>query len=447
MQRYRTGLWWGLLLLTAGGLIALHAAARGRPPEVLEGAAPEQPERTEEEVRVGFRLMGQYAVGFHSLLSRAGWKRQAAQLIDNLQEEVESRAEEIRVAVVVGELVGADAAQKRLERIGEEALSPEQRADLEAIERLLGGAELAPEQRDRLVRRHGWFGRLALTHGAGDDDPERAAVLSRASRTAIVLVGATVGMFVVAIAGIVLFVLAIAAWRGGRLRFAYQPPPRAPGDVIWLQTVVLLMAGALAIAILPRFWRPAANYTYALLWVLAIIPCWPLLRGVGRREWREGVGLVRGRGILREMGAGIAGYLAGLPIVVAGILLTLFLSKVLSQSVSHPVFEEVEEGGVPTLVWVFLGACVWAPLVEEAVFRGAFYRYLRSRHSAIASAAAVGLLFAIIHPQGLAGTPAIMSLGFVFALIRQWRGSLIGSIFAHAVHNGTLLVLALLLFG
>jgi membrane protease YdiL (CAAX protease family) len=34
----------------------------------------------------------------------------------------------------------------------------------------------------------------------------------------------------------------------------------------------------------------------------------------------------------------------------------------------------------------------------------------------------------------------------VFALIREWRGSLIGPIVAHAVHNGFVITLILLVF-
>ena len=33
----------------------------------------------------------------------------------------------------------------------------------------------------------------------------------------------------------------------------------------------------------------------------------------------------------------------------------------------------------------------------------------------------------------------VMSLGFGFALMREWRGSLIASMTAHLLHNGTAL--------
>jgi membrane protease YdiL (CAAX protease family) len=58
----------------------------------------------------------------------------------------------------------------------------------------------------------------------------------------------------------------------------------------------------------------------------------------------------------------------------------------------------------------------------------------------------VGLVFAVIHPQGIALVPPLMTLGAVFAMIREWRGSLIGPVAAHAIHNGFLMtMLAVLL--
>jgi len=64
----------------------------------------------------------------------------------------------------------------------------------------------------------------------------------------------------------------------------------------------------------------------------------------------------------------------------------------------------------------------------------------------ILAALVVAFVFAVIHPQGLLAVPALMSLAVVFALIREWRGSLIGSVVAHAINNGfvfTLLIFAM----
>ncbi len=85
------------------------------------------------------------------------------------------------------------------------------------------------------------------------------------------------------------------------------------------------------------------------------------------------------------------------------------------------------------------------------MFRGLLYRHLReasTRFGRVAgvffSAALTSFVFAVIHPQGLLGIPVLATLAFGFALMREWRGTLVPSMVAHAVHNGgTTLVLLL----
>jgi membrane protease YdiL (CAAX protease family) len=48
------------------------------------------------------------------------------------------------------------------------------------------------------------------------------------------------------------------------------------------------------------------------------------------------------------------------------------------------------------------------------------------------------VIFAGIHPQGLAGIPVLTAMGMVLAGIRLWRNSLVASMAAHALHNGVL---------
>jgi membrane protease YdiL (CAAX protease family) len=54
-------------------------------------------------------------------------------------------------------------------------------------------------------------------------------------------------------------------------------------------------------------------------------------------------------------------------------------------------------------------------------------------------------IFAVIHPQGWAGVPAIMALAAGFSLLRMWRQSLIAPMTAHALNNGLVCVMMLLL--
>ena len=54
-------------------------------------------------------------------------------------------------------------------------------------------------------------------------------------------------------------------------------------------------------------------------------------------------------------------------------------------------------------------------------------------------------VFAVIHPQGLFGIPILMSVAVVFALVREWRGSVVPSMITHALVNaGTTTILLLI---
>jgi membrane protease YdiL (CAAX protease family) len=202
------------------------------------------------------------------------------------------------------------------------------------------------------------------------------------------------------------------------------------------------MAGAAALA------RLIFGDRIASVWfVIVVIPfafAWPLLRGVSRAELRNGLGWHRGRGFWREAGAGVVGYLATLPVLAAGAVVTLILQRFSGSDASHPIVQEFGRGGWRT-VQLFVLAAVWAPIVEETMFRGALYHHLRARFRWPVAAGVVALLFAAIHPQGWAGVPVLAAIAFSFAFIREWRGSIIAPVVAHAINNGAVTVLMILL--
>jgi membrane protease YdiL (CAAX protease family) len=171
---------------------------------------------------------------------------------------------------------------------------------------------------------------------------------------------------------------------------------------------------------------------------------WPLFRGQSFAQWRAATGFHTGRGLFREIFAGILGYLTGFPILVAGALITLLLVRFSNADASHPIIKELNAGpGI--LALIFLAASVWAPVTEELLFRGALFASLRERFGWWISAPIVALIFAAIHPQGWAAVPALAAIAIVFAGIREWRGSILGCITAHALHNSTALLIALLI--
>jgi membrane protease YdiL (CAAX protease family) len=93
---------------------------------------------------------------------------------------------------------------------------------------------------------------------------------------------------------------------------------------------------------------------------------------------------------------------------------------------------------------VFL-AVIWAPVSEELMFRGLLFPGLSAWLRWVIGILTSAFIFAVIHPQGWAGVPAIMALAAGFSLLRMWRQSLIAPMTAHALNNGLVCLMVLLL--
>jgi membrane protease YdiL (CAAX protease family) len=108
-------------------------------------------------------------------------------------------------------------------------------------------------------------------------------------------------------------------------------------------------------------------------------------------------------------------------------------------SPSNPVVDIVTSGDAMTLVLLYSLVSIWAPVVEESIFRGALFRHLRSRMGVIAAAVASALLFGVMHGYEWMLLSPVIALGLIFAMMRDQRGSLIAPVVMHALHNGILM--------
>jgi membrane protease YdiL (CAAX protease family) len=82
--------------------------------------------------------------------------------------------------------------------------------------------------------------------------------------------------------------------------------------------------------------------------------------------------------------------------------------------------------------------------MEETMFRGILFHHLRQRWSWVVTAVIISVIFAMLHPQGWVAIPALSAIAMVLAALREWRGSLIAPMAAHACNNFLVLTLALL---
>jgi membrane protease YdiL (CAAX protease family) len=185
---------------------------------------------------------------------------------------------------------------------------------------------------------------------------------------------------------------------------------------------------------------------------------WPRLRGITSAQVISQLGLNRVN-VFKETLWGCVIYTTAVPLLLVGLGLSGLLGWIIEAffgtqpAPSHPVTEMLA-GSTVNLVLVYVLACVAAPIVEEIMFRGVLYRYLRELSktsgfliSFLFSALISSFIFAAIHPQGIEFIPVLGALAVAFCIGREWRGSLIAPIVAHGLNNLVTVTLGMLLLG
>lgn len=101
-----------------------------------------------------------------------------------------------------------------------------------------------------------------------------------------------------------------------------------------------------------------------------------------------------------------------------------------------------------TIVLFFIGAVIFAPVVEELLFRGVLLRALLRRFQPVTAVLASAVIFALVHylgdPNTLPFLPALTGLGALLAVVTVRSGELSTAIFIHAGFNLTTTILFLI---
>lgn len=428
---------WGLVAAVVAVIVSsdawaprLKPAAATRPVDAADIRSPQ------------LKFIARYAMSLRDLITPA----QRADLLSRVDASARHKVDRLRASIVIGEFEGPAAALARLQSLRSSEDGPQFTTDVVDLQLLYrDGAEfLRPGQAVRLVQRHGWFAELALTRDSDPSDPRRKALLDDARRTLMVaMVASGLGLVALAI-GLALFILAIILFRNGTLRRVYQPAPAAGP---YAEAFALSITAMIALSIVGALLFPSRslNTNWLTLLLLPAAALYLRLRGGSWADIFTGLGWRRGRGIFREGAAGLLGHIAGLPVVVLAMLVTWLLINLTGNNPTHPVQDMPLDSGWD-LLRLFLLASVLAPLVEETLFRGALFHHLRARFGWWISAGIVSLIFAAIHPQGWVAIPVLGTLAMVFAALREWRGSLIAPVAAHALNNGVMVLLMWFLF-
>ena len=384
---------------------------------------------------------------------------------ESAREALGSLKEVIDEEVIEAERLGrdcyaSDADQKAFDTL--QKLYAEDTTPVEAV------VALADEERSELKESLGWYGELALAPKGLEDDSQRQALIS-ASQTVLLVAG---GGFLLALVagffGLVGFIMLLVNVANGNIVSKFKEGIVRPGlyietFAIWMVVVIVgqLLGGLIGLA-LPTEYRlmPMLFVFFGSLLVLA----WPSYCGARFADVRRDIGWSLPSPAWATGFYGIGGYLMGLPLVVIGLVFTVALTVAMgsfeqsnelapTNGPSHPIVLQLMAGNPLVVLQVFLLGSVAAPIVEETMFRGVLYRHLReisrSRRfwiSVVFSTFVNTLLFAAIHPQGLATIPALMSLAIAFTLAREILDSTLPSMLMHGISNGITLTIALTLF-
>ena len=352
--------------------------------------------------------------------------------------------------------------------IAEPSPSPEARQLLQDLQGLISG-ELEADVLDSYEITPFYFDYYRLAK-MPPEAPERVAFLKEALMTAIGYVAGIAIVLGLAFVGLILLLLALVKQSSQNALTRFQERLDRDGYLLTgfaLYLFIMAMGQVLSIvvgkfAVIDAFPTEIAmlfanGFAVAGMTISVLVGFfWATWRGMSFREMRDRLGWHRGKGFLREAGAGVVGYIAMLPIFLIGVVLTVLLGLALghfapddaaAQPVSHPIVSQLAEGGLGLKIFIFILAAVLAPLFEETMFRGALYRAFRGKWNFLIAGLVSGFIFAVIHPQGIVAVPALTAMGFGFAMIREWRDSLIAPMVAHGVHNGALVIAMLLAFG
>ncbi len=428
--------------------------------------------RTQEEMReqrlglLTLDLQVRYLVGTgHLLKEKETIYRQSRANLDR-----GSFAQRLRFVILAGELASPAEALKQLKELRELAehnhttLTEEDQHLADLLDRLYqkGPEALSEDEQAELREQLGWSGKLALASGA---ELNRDQLLAQARWTAVVALALILGaLFVLGVGILVLVVLCVLLW-SGRLRDEW--PAASPGNGVYAETFALWMVYyVLSSLLVGQFHFGSATLLAGGITMLSslCVLAWPWLRGLSWAQVRRDLGLHNGKLLVAEAILGIGTYACTLPLLVVMLLLQTGFWRLIQgtptpadplapvTTPAHPVIESLIRGNPWIQLQVVFAAALVAPLVEEVMFRGLLYRHLRDLTgswgrplSVVLSALFSGLVFAVIHPQGIVAVPFLTLLALAFALVREWRGTLVPSMVAHAINNAVLTMALILL--
>lgn len=357
----------------------------------------------------------------------------------------------IRKKIVMAEYTDSpdelDALRKKLTALNNESDDP-------TVDKLLlsGKKHLSANQVEILEEQLGWFGSVFSMSRVQDKELKEgleAKVYDPAFKFFMKFaVGAAFGMMLGCIS-IVLFVGFVIQLVRRKLVFQFQKTGM-PSDYsleIFALYLVAMVAGSKLVGRLSEgsTIQTILRSNLGLIAGTLLILSWPMLFGNSFSSVRERIGL-KWYSVSRTLSDIFAApliYVGALTLLISILILYsmfLFGAGIDISGGAHPVVPVLlgsDDNGV--IKGIVILAVLFAPIVEEIMFRGALYSWLRDRVSPVGAMLISALVFASVHPQGAIGIIPLGVIGFVLAFIREWRGNLTTCMVTHACFNaGTL---------
>lgn len=257
-----------------------------------------------------------------------------------------------------------------------------------------------------------------------------------------------------AVIGIGIFVTWLVRTSLGRTSLVDSPPRRnsMPPYLPFIPFLLWLLGTVVAQSLIVSFARPVTglqkvfqdNLVFSVVALLTVFGLVLPLASFHFAQGLRGFGL-RLRTIPTDLGAAFVRLLAVWPLVLAAIIVTMQIGQWISRLYSGRDFEMPRHEALELMTQyssVSLGvllaflAVVVAPLVEELIFRGLFQSMLRSYLGGPWPAIVLtSVLFAAVHGNPT-HWPALFMLSMGLGYAYEESGSVLRSIFMHAMFNG-----------
>lgn len=294
----------------------------------------------------------------------------------------------------------------------------------------------------------GWWAKLAEAHAyerAGDvtRGEQLRQEIRAESTTLLLLLGGMICLLILCgFVGLIVWIVVLLSkrWRSLPSRPFPEMHPEILDGSLWGVNLFFMIALAIGLIGFKSNMPLLTELTYLAITigVFSYLYSWSRKTGISLQL----LGLLPQKPF-RELVSGMLAYCAYLVPLVPLMILLSFLWSALPDQTNPLTDKALAELSLWEKISIFLQAAVFAPFIEEIVFRGLLFSVLWQRTGRVwLSAFASGYLFAVIHPQFLSGLLAITMLGMILALLYAYSRSLLPCMLVHALNNGTITLFA-----